>query len=354
MSPESTTLRVLIVDDHILFAEGLRKLLEISHEVVGVVENGHDLMSRVEATRPDVVVMDISMPHVDGIEATQQLKSVHPDLPVVVLSMHAEAPYVKAALDAGAAAYLLKTSDSNELLFALEQVQRGHLYVTPSLIRVVMDRSVEAIRVLVADDDDTTRYAIASILDTFDDLQVIGHAKDGFEAMQQAAELEPDVILMDLQMPGKDGVEATREILAVRSIPILALTGVTVTERIVDAVRAGALGYLAKGAPPQEIAHALRQVYMGNRWLPPNITKALVHQGGPTSSRATLTARELEIVRLVAVGLQNKEISGRLHVSDVTVRTHLRNIFEKLSISNRVELTLYALRAGWANLDDLE
>lgn len=354
MNPDPQPHRVLIADDHLLFAEGLRRLLEDTYRVVGIAENGRDLLQQAQRLQPDVVVTDLSMPIMDGIEATHQLSQDFPDTPVVMLSMHAEGSFVKAALDAGAAAYLLKSANTQELYFALEQVLRGHLYVTPSLTRVAMGRTSEAIRVLIADDDETTRYGLASLLASFDDMEVIGEAANGQEAVQQASKLRPTVILMDLQMPHKDGVEATREILADASPAVLALTGVTETVRILDAVRAGALGYLAKGSAPQDIAKAVRQVHDGNRFLPPNITEALVTQSKPTPPQTHLTTRELEIARLVAAGKQNKDIADLLHVSQVTVRTHLRNVFEKLEVTNRVELALYALRAGWVSLDDLD
>jgi DNA-binding NarL/FixJ family response regulator len=211
------------------------------------------------------------------------------------------------------------------------------------------------IRALVVDDHVFVRAGVRVLLESASDIEVVGEAESGDEAVERVAELAPDIVLMDLLRPGMNGARATAEILAGHpGAHVLLMTGLGASELVLQAIRAGAAGYIAKTAGGPELLAAVRSVARGTPSLPPEITRDLLdfhHE--PGEPREPLTAREVEIACLVAHGLANHEIGDRIHISEGTVRTHLHHIFEKLAISNRVELALYALRRGWASLDEL-
>ncbi len=214
-----------------------------------------------------------------------------------------------------------------------------------------------AIRVLVVDDHAIVRKGIRALLAEIEDIEVVGEASDGQEAMAQADALSPDVILMDLVMPGVDGIEATRQITASERGPrILVLTSFASDDKVFPAIKAGALGYLLKDSEPADLVEAIHQVHRGEPSLQPSIAqKVLQELRRPAALRPTpdpLTDREMEVLRLVAKGLSNPEIAQRLVITEATVRTHVSNILSKLHLANRVQATLYALQEGITSLDN--
>jgi NarL family two-component system response regulator LiaR len=214
-----------------------------------------------------------------------------------------------------------------------------------------------AIQVLVVDDHAIVRKGIRALLAEIEDIEVVGEASDGQEAMTQADALSPDVILMDLVMPGVDGIEATRQITASEAGPhILVLTSFASDDKVFPAIKAGALGYLLKDSEPADLVEAIHQVHRGEPSLQPSIAQKLLQElKRPAALRPTpdpLTAREMEVLSLVAKGLSNPEIAQRLVVTEATVRTHVSNILSKLHLANRVQATLYALQEGITSLDD--
>ena len=218
-----------------------------------------------------------------------------------------------------------------------------------------MDKTV--IRVLVVDDHAIVRKGIRALLAEFEDIVVVGEASDGQEAMAQAEALDPDVVLMDLVMPHVDGIEATRQITADEAGPrVLVLTSFAGDDQVFPAIKAGALGYLLKDSEPADLVQAIHQVHRGEPSLQPSIAqKVLQELKRPTALRPTpdpLTDREMEVLRLVAKGLSNREIAQRLVITEATVRTHVSNILSKLHLANRVQATLYALQEGITSLDD--
>lgn len=214
------------------------------------------------------------------------------------------------------------------------------------------------IRVLVADDHPVVRQGTRVLLLDEGDIEVVGEASNGREAVDKALELEPDVVLMDLRMPELDGVAAIRALTErAPAIRVLLLTGEAVDERTFDALEAGALGYLSKTARREEFLTALRKVSRDEPSLPPEITRRLLARLGQPESPAAelpdpLTERETEVLKLVASGLSNRGIAEELHVSETTVRTHVSRILGKLGVKNRVQAALFALRTGVASLDD--
>jgi len=213
------------------------------------------------------------------------------------------------------------------------------------------------ITVLIADDHVVVRQGTRVLLQDAGDIEVVGEAGNGAEAVAKALELKPDVVLMDLSMPQMDGVEAIRALAEkAPEIKVLLLTGSGVEERIFDALEAGALGYLSKTAQSDEILEAVRRVHSGDPSLPPEITRRLLTRlGGSPDHRELvdpLTEREEEVLALVAEGMSNRDIAEHLHVSETTVRTHVSHILSKVGVKNRVQAALFALRTGIATLDD--
>jgi NarL family two-component system response regulator LiaR len=216
--------------------------------------------------------------------------------------------------------------------------------------------SSERIRVLIADDHTLVRRGLRALLGEHAEIEVVGEARDGREAVAQAEALQPDVILMDVVMPGMDGIEAIREITTRRpGARILVLTSFAGDDQVFPAIKAGALGYLLKDSSPQELFHAICSTHRGESSLHPVIASKLIQEiNRPAPLPPTpdpLTERELAVLKLVALGLSNQEIAGRLSISERTVGTHVSNILSKLHLANRTQAALYALREGLTSID---
>lgn len=202
------------------------------------------------------------------------------------------------------------------------------------------------IRVLVVDDHPIVRSGIMSVLATQPDFEVVGDAGDGNEAVRLAVELTPDLVLMDLRMPNKNGVDATAEILRARpAMRVVVLTTYASDGEVLKAIEAGAVGYLLKDVPHDELFRALRAVVRGERYLAPLVTERLMaHYQQPP--RTALTEREAEVLRCVARGAANKEIAATLGITEPTVKAHLVHVFEKLGVENRTTAVRVALERG--------
>jgi len=215
------------------------------------------------------------------------------------------------------------------------------------------------IRVLIADDHAIVRKGIRALLATEPGIDVVGEAGNGHEAIAQASATRPDVILMDIVMPGMDGLEATRHILAQQpDARILVLTSFASDDKVFPAIRAGALGYLLKDSGPGELTLAVQQVYRGESSLHPSIARKVLQQLAypPDSARGknVLTGRETEVLQLLAQGHSNRQIAQELTISEATVRTHVSRILAKLNLCSRTQAALYALREGLASLHDAD
>jgi two-component system, NarL family, response regulator LiaR len=218
--------------------------------------------------------------------------------------------------------------------------------------------TVRPIRVLVVDDHVIVRSGIRALLATEGEIEVVGEARDGQEALEQIRVLQPDVVLLDLLMPRMDGIEVTRRVaIESPSTHILVLTSFAADDKVFPAIKAGALGYLLKDTGPQELVGAIRQVYRGESWLSPAIARRLLQELVRPSDRPLtpdpLTERELGVLKVVAQGKSNQEIAEALVISEATVRTHVSSILSKLHLASRTQAALYALREGLASLDDV-
>ncbi len=214
---------------------------------------------------------------------------------------------------------------------------------------------MEPIAVLIADDHPVVRQGLRTFLELQDDLEVVGEASDGAEAVELAARLLPDVVLMDLVMPGLDGIDATRRIRdGSPATRVVVLTSFSDDDRIIPAIRAGAAGYLLKDAEPRELADGIRRVHRGEGLLDPRVAGRVMRELNDDERRAgggVLTERELEVLRLIARGLPNKSIAAELVVSEKTVKTHVSNILAKLQLADRTQAALYAVRERLVELD---
>ena len=214
------------------------------------------------------------------------------------------------------------------------------------------------IRILLADDQAMVRTGLRMILEAQSDLAVVGEAADGSEAVEQARRLRPDVVLMDVRMPGLDGLEATRRLAGAgveQGTRVIVLTTFDVDEYVVEALRAGASGFLLKDAPADVLLDGIRAVASGDALLAPSVTRRLIDRFVASYPRldarveadlATLTDRERQVLTLMARGLSNEEIGERLYVSESTVKTHVSSVLSKLHLRDRVQAVVLAYEAG--------
>jgi DNA-binding NarL/FixJ family response regulator len=205
----------------------------------------------------------------------------------------------------------------------------------------------DVIRVLVVDDHQVVRHGLRTFLDVQDDIDVVGEAGDGDAAVSAAESLTPDVILMDLQLPTVDGVEALRMLRDRGSTArVLVLTSFTEPSSVVPALRAGAAGYLFKDVDPDALAQAIRAVHAGQVLLEPEVAAALLAGDAPNERAAALTDREREVLAEIARGRSNREIARALVLSEKTVKTHVSSILAKLGLSDRTQAALFAVKSG--------
>ena len=216
--------------------------------------------------------------------------------------------------------------------------------------------SESRVRVLIVDDHAIVRKGIRALLSEAGGFEVVGEASNGRSAVQAAEETKPDVILMDLLMPGMDGIEATRQITQRQpKTRILVLTSFAADNKVFPAIKAGALGYLLKDSSPDELVRAIRQVHRGEPSLHPTIARKLLQEIARPVERQpapeALTGREMTVLQLIAQGMSNQEIAGRISVSEPTVRTHVSRILGKLHLASRTQAALYAVREGLTGED---
>ena len=217
-----------------------------------------------------------------------------------------------------------------------------------------------SISILIVDDQAMVRAGFRMLLEVEPDIQVVGEAEDGAIAVSAVRSLRPDVVLMDIQMPVMDGLEATRHIVAEQSkVPtrVLILTTFERDEYIFESLRSGASGFILKNAPPEDLVNAIRVVSEGNALLAPSVTRRIIAEFAKKPVRKTyeedikrLTEREIEVLRLVARGKTNEEIAGELVIGEATVKTHVSNVLTKLDLRDRVQAVVFAYESGLVHL----
>jgi len=217
------------------------------------------------------------------------------------------------------------------------------------------------IRIAIADDHPLLREAMRNVLEQHEDMEVLGEASDGEEAVKLSSELKPDIIVMDIVMPKLNGIEATRQIRKVSpTTAVLVLTAYDDDRYVMGLLEAGAAGYLLKSARGEVLAKAIRAVYAGESVLHPTIIAKILKyrmrieaEGGEQKTEEQLSDRELEILKLTAKGMSNKDIANRLFLSVRTVKAHLSNIFNKMAVASRTEAIVKGAREGWLTLEDM-
>ncbi len=211
------------------------------------------------------------------------------------------------------------------------------------------------IRVLLVDDHSVVRQGLRIFLGLDDELEVVGEARNGVEAVRLAQELEPDVVLMDILMPEMDGLEATRRIRAAQpDTEVIALTSVLENEKVFDAIRSGAIGYLLKDTESEELRRAIKAAAAGQVQLSPQAAARLLRDRRPSEPQIEpLTPRETEVLQLLARGLANKEIARDLGIGEKTVKTHVSNILSKMGVLSRTQAALQAVRMGLVSSDEV-
>ena len=224
-----------------------------------------------------------------------------------------------------------------------------------------MSSAPSAIRVLLVDDHAVVRKGMRALLEREPGIEVVGEAEGGDQAVHAADRLRPDVVLMDLEMPGIGGIEATRQITTRQpEIRIVVLTSHAAEEDVFPALKAGALGYLLKHSTPEDVLQAIRQAHRGETVLHPAVARMVLQElnrpAQATQPKTTepLSERELEVLGLLARGMSNQEIANSLVVGEATVRSHVSSILRKLQLASRTQAALYALRKGLASLDEAD
>ncbi len=215
----------------------------------------------------------------------------------------------------------------------------------------------QPIQVLIVDDHVMVRKGIKALLSEYEDISVTGEAANGLKAIEMVDQLKPDIVLIDLAMPVMEGIEAIKRIIAIKPTQrIIVLTSYTGDDKLIPAIKAGALGYLVKDAQPEELVQSIRDVYAGepsvNTTIAWNFLRKMSGAEPAKRSAEELSERETEVLRLLTMGKTDKEIAEQLVLTEVTIRTHISRILNKLGLKNRVQAALYGIRTGLVSLDD--
>jgi two-component system nitrate/nitrite response regulator NarL len=350
---ESKVQRIVIIDDHPLLRKGLQQLADLSPGVaiIGETDNGEQGLALVQALHPDLVLLDLNMPGMNGLETLNALKQLEPAPKVVILTVSDAQEDVVAALHGGADGYLLKDMDPEELLHRLCEMEDGEPILSPKIAEHLGESlHVEVQRIVIIDDHPLLRKGLQQLADLSPELDIIGEADSGEQGLAMVHELQPDLVLLDLNMPGMNGLEALNALKQLEPTPRVAILTVSnAQEDVVAALRGGADGYLLKDMDPEELLNKLHELAEGRLVMSPNIAECLAlslraeNQGVQESGAKELTEREREILIHISRGESNKLIARKLNIAETTVKVHVKHLLKKLGLKSRVEAAVWAV-----------
>lgn len=345
--------RILIIDDHPLLRKGLRQLADFSPEIeiIGEADNGAQGLTMARETQSDLVLLDLFMPGMTGLEALKTLKQLEPAPKVIVLTVSDAQEDIVAALRGGADGYLLKDTDPEELLMQLCEAGDDGPILSPRIAERLGDAAqAEIQRVLIIDDHPLLRKGLHQLAELSTEIKLVGEADNGAQGVAMARELQPDLILLDLFMPGMTGLETLKALKQLEPVPkVVVLTVSDAQEDIFGALRAGADGYLLKDTDPEDLLDRLHELTKGKFVMSPGIVEhlALALRTGDVELNDTaprgLTGREYEILLHISEGESNKIIARNLHIAEATVKVHVKHLLKKLGLRSRVEAAVWAV-----------
>lgn len=345
--------RVLIIDDHPLLRKGLRQLADFSPkiEIIAEADNGAQGLALAREHRPDLVLLDLYMPGMKGLEVLKALKQLEPVPKVIMLTVSDAREDAAAALRAGADGYLLKDTDPEELLHRLSESKDDGPVLSPRIaekLRHSLDARTQ--RTLIIDDHPLLRKGLHQLADLSSEIQIVGEADNGEQGLAMVGELQPDLVLLDLYMPEMGGLEALKHLKRLEPAPkVVVLTVSDAHEDIVAALRAGADGYLLKDTDPEDLLDQLHELTSGRFVMSPVIAEHLALELRSEDREARdagsvgLTGREREILIHISDGESNKVIARKLDIAEATVKVHVKHLLKKLGFKSRVEAAVWAV-----------
>ena len=345
--------RIVIIDDHPLLRKGLKQLAELTPqvEIIGETDNGEQGLASVQTLQPDLVLLDLHMPGMSGLETLSALKQLAPAPKVVILTVSDAQEDVVAALRGGADGYLLKDMDPEELLHMLCEAEAGQPILSPSIAEQLGESlQTKVQRIVIIDDHPLLRKGLQQLADLSPDIDIVGETNNGKQGLVMVQELQPDLVLLDLNMPEMNGLEALNALKQLAPAPKVAILTVSdAQEDVVAALRGGADGYLLKDMDPEDLLNKLHQLAEGRLVMSPNIAECLAlalraeNPGFQGSGAETLTEREREILIHISGGESNKLIARKLDIAEATVKVHVKHLLKKLGLKSRVEAAVWAV-----------
>ena len=345
--------RIVIIDDHPLLRKGLRQLAELSPavEIIGESDNGEQGLASVQALRPDLVLLDLNMPGMNGLDTLRALKQLEPTPKVVILTVSDAREDAVAALHEGADGYLLKDMDPEEFLHRLCEVEDGEPTLSPKIVeRLGESLHAEVQRIVIIDDHPLLRKGLRQLADLSPALDIVGEADNGERGLAMVQALGPDLVLLDLNMPGMNGLDTLNALKELAPAPKVAILTVSdAQEDVVTALRGGADGYLLKDMDPEELLNKLHELAQGRLVMSPNVAECLalaLRAKKPKvqkSATVGLTEREREILIHISRGESNKVIARKLQIAEATVKVHVKHLLKKLGLKSRVDAAVWAV-----------